>query len=88
MGTPKIMRVLSHLLLVLAVLVAGCATLIYSYLTSLARGYAPNSSGCRALPWELQGEERFWLVGLPISIVVALVALARLARNKARQRGD
>jgi hypothetical protein len=88
MSTPTLMRMLSHLLFGLAILVGGCAILIYLFVTSLACGYAPNSSGCHAFPWELRDDDRFWLVGLPIGIVVALVALGRLARARARQSRD
>jgi Mn2+/Fe2+ NRAMP family transporter len=88
MGAPEIMRLLSDLLFGLAIFVGGGAILIYGFLTSVACGYAPGGSGCRALPWELGDDERFLLVGLPTLIVVALLALAGLARKKARQSRD
>jgi hypothetical protein len=87
MGRPT-MRLLSHLLFAAAILVGCCAVLIYGFLTSMACGYAPNSSGCRGLPWELNSDDRFWLVVLPGGVVVTLLALGWLARGKARQRRD
>ena len=88
MGPPTIMRLLSHLLFAAAVLVGCCAVLIYGFMTSMACGYAPNSSGCGGLPWELNSEDQFWLVFLPGGMVVTLLALGWLARSKARLRRD
>ena len=81
------MRILSHILLALAAVVGGCAILAYAYLTNLACGYAPGASGCRAWPWDLGSDDRFWLVGLPAAIVATLVAIALFARRKAHE-GD
>jgi hypothetical protein len=78
------MRILSHLLLVTAAVVAGCAVLIYAALTNLACGYAPGASSCHAHPWDLGSDDRFWLVGLPTGIVALLIVLAILVRR----RGD
>jgi hypothetical protein len=85
MGRPTIMRLLSHLLFAAAIFVGGCAVLLYGFMTSMACGYAPNSSGCRG---ELNGDDQFWLVVLPGGMVVTLLALGWLARSKARQRRD
>ena len=78
------MHLLSRLLLAAALLIGCCAVLLYGFMTSLACGYAPNSSGCRAWPWELNGDDQFWLVILPALIVGTLLVFARLTRNKAR----
>jgi len=82
------MRILSRLLIVLAMLVAGGAVVIYGALTNLTCGYAPNASGCQALPWELGSDDRFWLVGVPSGIVVTLVALAALAWRRSYRTGN
>ncbi|MEG3150815.1 hypothetical protein U1769_13045 [Sphingomonas sp. ZT3P38] len=82
------MRILSHILLALAAVVVGCAILAYLYLTNLACGYAPGASSCRAWPWNLGSDDRFWLVGLPSAVVAALIAIALFARRKACQRRD
>lgn len=81
------MRILSHILLAVAAAIGGCAVLLYAYLTNLACGYAPNASGCHARPWELGSDDRFWLVGLPASIVASLVAIAVVMRRKADRSG-
>ncbi|MDT8760996.1 hypothetical protein MZO42_20040 [Sphingomonas psychrotolerans] len=75
------MHLLSRLLLAAALLIGCCAVLLYGFLTSMACGYAPNSSGCRG---ELNGDDQFWLVILPALVVGTLLVFARLARNKAR----
>ena len=77
------MRVLSRLLIALAALVAGGATVIYLAMTNLVCGYVPNAGSCHARPWELGSDDRFWLVGLPTGIVAILVTLAVLARRRA-----
>jgi H+/Cl- antiporter ClcA len=82
------MRILSLLLFVTAAVVAGCSVLIYAYLTNLACGYAPGASSCRARPWELGSDDRFWLVGLPTGIVAGLIVLALLVRRRAPRGGD
>jgi Mn2+/Fe2+ NRAMP family transporter len=82
------MRLLSHLLFAMAAVVAGCAVLIYAALTTLACGYAPGAASCHARPWDLGGDDRFWLVGLPTGIVGLLIALAILARRRWHRSDD
>jgi hypothetical protein len=77
------MRALSFILFGLAAVVASVAVLFYGYVTSLACGYAPGASGCRAWPWELGHDDRLWLVQLPAGIVIALLALAIWTLRKA-----
>lgn len=79
------MRALSYVLFALAVFVGGCAVLVYGYVTSQACGYAPGSTGCHAAPWDLGSDDRFWLVGLPGSMVATLTVLGLLARRKANR---
>jgi Mn2+/Fe2+ NRAMP family transporter len=81
------MRLLSYILFAVATLVGGSAVLIYGFVTSLACGYAPGAASCHAAPWDLGGDDRFWLVGLPGSIVASLIVLALLARRKASRHG-
>ena len=81
------MRLLAHLLTAMAVFVFGCAILLYGFFTNLACGHAPSASGCRALPWELGDDDRFWLVQLPLGIVAVLLASAWLARRAAHRNG-
>lgn len=82
----EIMRILSWFLFAAAVVVAAGAVLLFIMASSLACGYAPRSTGCTSLPWELQGDDRFWLVSLPLGIVLALLGLGTLARRKAQAR--
>jgi len=82
--TGMAMRVLSDILFALAALVGGSAILVYGFVTSLACGYAPGAGSCHAAPWELGGDDRFWLVELPGFLVASLIVLALLARRKGR----
>ena len=78
-------RALSNLLFVLAGGIAVLAFLVSSFARSMACGYAPNSTGCRAAwPWEMNGDDRWWLFELPLLIVLGLVAGAVLLRRKSR----
>jgi hypothetical protein len=71
------------MLFALTALVAAFAVLFYGYVTSLACGYVPGSSGCHAWPWELGRDDRLWLVQLPSGLVVVLLSLGIWARRKA-----
>jgi hypothetical protein len=65
--------------------------LVYGFMTSMACGYAPNSSGCHAWPWALNSDDQFWLVIVPGLLVGTLLVFAWApwaARNKARKRRD
>jgi len=77
-----VMRVLSNILFALAGLVGVVAIVAYRFMTNLACGYAPRSSGCRGWPWELGSDDRLWLVQFPSGTVVALIAAAIFLRRK------
>ena len=81
------MRAVSNLLFLLAIMLAGCAILLYGYMASLACGYAPSAASCRAAPWELGRDDHFWLVALPSGIVGVVTALAILARRRSSRTG-
>jgi hypothetical protein len=79
------MRALSNLLFVLAAGVAGFAILVFGALRNTACGYAPNSSGCRAVwPSEMASDDRLLLVELPLGLVLMLLAGAVILRRKSR----
>ena len=79
------MRVLSWLLFLLALIIGGCAILLYLYAAGMACAYSTSGGECGIKwPWQLGREDIIVMILIPGSLVALLVwgglALRRMSR--------
>jgi hypothetical protein len=85
-GEIATMRVLSHLLFLLAAIIAGFAGLIYLYAAGARCSYALRSSTCSMRwPWELGYEDLLTTVLIP-GVLIALLVWGGLALRRMAKR--
>jgi hypothetical protein len=79
------MKILSNILFFLSFVFAALWIFFYIYVMSLACAFGnPNTSKCTVkMPWDLNGEDLIFLIGIPAFLFITLVMLAFLLRKGA-----